>query len=140
MKANIQVALLGKTPTGVNRQPLFIDLAGEKPALSWEESIAFMKTCDLVLGPDSGAIHFAGAMGLPSLGLYGSFLASLRIPSQPATQAIQAMGACAPCFHHARKHVNFPTNGPCRLSGQCDVLASITPQQIVAKIAEMIGR
>ena len=139
MKNNIQVVLLGKSATGVKSQPLFIDLSGENPALSWEESFAFMKTCDLVLGPDSGAIHFAGAMGVPSLGLFGSFLAELRIPSQPATKAIQATGKCAPCFHHGRKHVDFPPNGPCALTGQCEVLASITPQQVATKIFEMIG-
>ncbi|MDD3029119.1 MAG: glycosyltransferase family 9 protein [Alphaproteobacteria bacterium] len=139
MKAGVQVVLLGPAPTGVKRQPLFIDLAGERPRLTWEESVAFMKTCDVVLGADSSAIHFAGAMGVASLGLYGSFLARLRIPSQPATQAIQATGACAPCFHHGRKHVDFPPEGPCRESGQCDVLASISPTQVVAKIIEMLG-
>ena len=139
MKNNIQVVLLGKFVTGVKSTPLFLDLAGEKPTVSWEESVAFMKTCDLVLGPDSSAIHFAGAMGVPSLGLFGPFLAKLRIPPQPATQAIQATGACAPCFHHGRGNAPFPPNGPCALTGLCEVLASITPQQVATKIFEMIG-
>jgi ADP-heptose:LPS heptosyltransferase len=139
MKANIQVVLLGKSATGVKSTPLFIDLAGEKPSLTWEESTAFMQTCDLVLGPDSSAIHFAGAMGIPSLGLFGPFLAKLRIPSQPATQAIQGIGPCAPCFHHGRANSTFPPNGPCKLSGHCDVLAAIPPQQVLAKIFEMLG-
>lgn len=139
LKAGLQVVLFGKSATGIKRTPLFIDLPGEQPTLSWEESTAFMKTCDLVLGPDSSAIHFAGAMGVPSLGLYGPFLAKLRIPSQPATQAIQATGPCAPCFHHGRANIVFPSNGPCNQSKECDVLASIPPWQVIEKIFDMLG-
>jgi len=139
MGEGIQVVLLGKFKTGIRSTPLFIDMASEKPVLTWEESTAFMKTCDLVLGPDSSAIHFAGAMGIPSLGLYGPFLANLRIPPQPATQAIQGTGPCSPCFHHGRGNEPFPPNGPCKKTEQCDVLASIPPQQVIEKIFDILG-
>jgi len=138
MLAKIQVVLFGNHFGGIKQVPLFIDTQGVSPKLTWEESTAFMSTCNVIVGPDSSAIHFAGAMGIPALGIYGSFPSRLRIDMQLTTQAIEATGPCAPCFHHVRHGRDFPENGPCLQTGRCEVLASIKPQQILDRIFDML--
>lgn len=104
--------------------------------ITFRQSCAVINNADVVLGPDSALIHVAGALGIPAVGLYGPFLHKLRTAYCPTTFSIQGHGPCAPCFHHVNPSKNniFPDNGPCQKSGRCDVLASIKPEQIVAKI------
>jgi ADP-heptose:LPS heptosyltransferase len=138
LRNSIEVFLLGGPRQTINGEhPLYHELLNENPLLSWEENVALIKTCDLVVGPDSSAIHFAGTMGVPALGLYAAFPADLRI--QGKTQAIQASGPCAPCFAQDRGGIHFPPGGPCNISRKCDILASIPLQQITAKIFEMLA-
>lgn len=102
--------------------------------LTFRQSCAVINNADCVLGPDSAMIHVAGALGVPAVGLYGPFLASLRTAYSPTTFAIQSHGPCAPCFHHAYLDVEWPANGPCNKSGRCDVLAKISPETIVQRV------
>lgn len=106
---------------------------------TWQKSTDFLKTCDFVIGPDSSLIHFAGAMGVPGIGLYGSFAAKYRLIEGGSIQAIQATAECpfAPCFHHGRRFQILPVNGPCNAARVCTTLATITPESILEKMASM---
>jgi ADP-heptose:LPS heptosyltransferase len=104
---------------------------------TFRQSCAVLETCDCVLAPDSALLHVAGALGVPAVGLYGPFLWKLRTAYCPTTFAIQGEGACSPCFHHVHLHKQFPENGPCQKTGQCEVLASIKPERIVNKIEQV---
>lgn len=103
--------------------------------LTLRQSAAVINNADCVLGPDSALIHVAGALGIPAVALYGPFPWKLRTAYCPTTFAIQAHGACSPCFHHVNpsKGNTFPVDGPCQKSQKCDVLAGIKPEAIVAK-------
>ena len=108
-------------------------------SLSWEESIAFLKTCDLVVGPDSSNIHFAGAMGIKGLGIYGPFKWSLRTNYFDSIWCVQGLGPCAPCFHHSNNRDGLlPRDKPCSTTGECEVLKSIHPEKILKKIQQLI--
>lgn len=104
-------------------------------ALTFRQSAAVLSTCDVVLAPDSALAHLAGALGLPCVALYGPFPWEMRTSYHPKTLALTGDPlACAPCFHHPAGRRHFPSNGPCAKSGKCDVLASIKPGRIAAKI------
>jgi ADP-heptose:LPS heptosyltransferase len=109
--------------------------------LSWEESVAFLKSCDLVIGPDSSGIHFAGAMGVKALGLYGPFEWNLRTSYFDSVWCFQQRGECAPCKHHSNnKNGIFPKDKPCSQSGQCEVLASLTPDRVFKKALQLLNK
>lgn len=112
------------------------DLRNAAP--SFRDSAAFLLTCDAFVGPDSGFLHVAGAMNIPSVGLFGAFPWKLRTAYYPSVHALQGLGPCSPCFHGpTRLQPAFPLDGPCAKSGLCDVLASITPERIKAKIEKV---
>jgi len=112
-----------------------------KQGLSWEQSVAFLKSCDLVIGPDSSGIHFAGAMGIKALGLYAPFQWDLRTNYFDSVWCFQQRGECAPCKHHTNnKNGLFPKDKPCSQSGQCEVLATLNPDRVFKKALQLLNK
>ncbi len=105
--------------------------------LTFRQSCAVILSSDCVVGPDSALIHVAGTLGVPAVGLYGPFPWKLRTAYCPTTFCFQGKGACAPCFHHKHLNNHWPKDGPCNKSGRCDVLSSIKPESIAAKIEQI---
>ena len=62
------------------------------------ELIALLSCCDAFVGNDSGAMHVAGALGLPTLGLFGSSEPRRTAPLGPRAEALTKRVACSPCF------------------------------------------
>lgn len=109
-------------------------------APSFRESAAFLTTCDAFCGPDSGFLHVAGALGVPSVGLFGAFPWRLRTAHYPSVFSIQGTGDCGPCFHSPnRLQPQFPRHGPCAQTGKCEVLVSITADRVAARIEKMVA-
>ena len=102
--------------------------------LTFRQRCAAMATCDCLLAPDSSMTHVAGALGLPCVALYSVFPWQLRTAYAPTTKALTGNGTCAPCHFHARGGKHFPDNCPSKDRGICEVLASITPERLLAKI------
>ncbi len=113
--------------------PGFVNLTLRTPPPSLRESAAILATCDAFLGPDSGLVHVAGALGIPTVALYAAFPARLRTAYAPSVASLSGALPCAPCFHHSGQRV-FPAQGPCERSRECDALASISPAEIVAAV------
>lgn len=112
-----------------------------KHAPTFRQSAALLTTCDAFLGPDSGFLHVAGALGVPSVGLFSVFPWQLRTSQYPSVFAIQASGDCAPCFHGRNNlQPHFPPGGPCNVAGHCTVLASIEPERVVQLLARQVAR
>jgi ADP-heptose:LPS heptosyltransferase len=111
-----------------------------KHAPMFRQSAALLTTCDAFFGPDSGFLHVAGALGIPSVGVFSVFPWQLRTSQYPSVFAIQGAGDCAPCFH-TRNIVqpHFPRGGPCNMTGHCTVLAAIEPERIVAKLNQQVS-
>lgn len=105
----------------------------------FRESCAILGTCDVLVGPDSALVHVAGALGLPCVALYGPFPWQLRTAYAPQTFALQGVGRCSPCFHHARpgRH-EFPEWGPCAKTGRCEVLAAIPADRVLREVSKKI--
>ena len=116
------------------------NLTALEPAMSFRESCALLSTCDAFAGVDSALIHVAGALGIPSVGLYGPFPWQLRTAYAKSIRAISGIGACAGCQHHAYgQFQQFPEHGPCRQTGECEVMKSIPSARIASKIIELLG-
>lgn len=112
-----------------------------KHAPMFRQSAALLATCDAFFGPDSGFLHVAGALGIPSVGVFSVFPWQLRTSQYPSVFAIQGAGDCAPCFHtRTNLQPHFPRGGPCNATGHCTVLAAIEPERIVAKIQNQLAR
>ncbi|MEE9458114.1 MAG: glycosyltransferase family 9 protein [bacterium] len=68
---------------------------------------AFLSRLDLLIGPDSSLVHFAGAFELPTIALYGPFPGAVRTKYYPRCITLEGRYAvrpgleeCAPCFKH----------------------------------------
>lgn len=101
---------------------------------NFRQRCAVIANSDCVLAPDSSLAHIAGALGIPCIALYGPFPWQVRTKYSPTTLGINGVGKCAPCFHHVHLNNHFPKNCPSASKGICEVLDSIPPVRIVAKI------
>ncbi len=63
---------------------------GELPAL--------LATCRLFIGNDSGAMHVAGAVGVPVVGIFGPTDPAGTSPVTTSFTLVQEPVACSPCF------------------------------------------
>lgn len=102
---------------------------------TFRQQAAFLTTCDAFLGPDSGFLHAAGAMNIPSVGLFGAYPWKLRTAQYPSVHALSGTGDCAPCFHVSTKmQPSFPAGQSCSKTQRCTVLETIEPARIAAVI------
>ncbi|HEY2548289.1 MAG TPA: lipopolysaccharide heptosyltransferase II [Candidatus Acidoferrum sp.] len=78
---------------GMHRPP--IDLTG-KTAIN--DVPALLSQCHLFIGNDSGAMHVAGAVGLPVVAVFGPTDPFGTAPVTPRCSIIQERPYCSPCF------------------------------------------
>ena len=83
------------------------------------EAIALLSLCDGFAGNDSGSMHVAGALGLPTVGIYGSTRADRTGPLGPRTSVLYRKIECSPCLKRT-----------CRY-GHYDCLKQISPEDVV---------
>ncbi|MCC6672143.1 MAG: methyltransferase domain-containing protein [Planctomycetes bacterium] len=89
----LAVVVLGGPGEGID-DPHALTLAGR---LSMAESAGVIAGARVFVGPDSGLLHIASALRVPSLALYGG--SSLRVapPLTEGSVAVQAPGCTLPC-------------------------------------------
>lgn len=105
--------------------------------LPLRESVAVLAGCRAMIGIDSSFLHFAAALDIPAIGLFGPFKWQTRVGRDPLTDAIMGTGPCAGCSWHMTGLREFPPNMPCTQKQQCVVLETIHPSRIVTK-AELL--
>ncbi|MHB0871379.1 MAG: glycosyltransferase family 9 protein [Chloroflexota bacterium] len=62
------------------------------------ELVALLARCDLFLGCDSGPLHVASALGLPSVSVYGPTDPDITGPLGPRARVLRARADCSPCY------------------------------------------
>lgn len=102
--------------------------------LSFRESAAVLSQCQAFVGVDSAWAHMCHALDIPAVVLFAAFDWKNRTGKAPKTIAISGVGECAPCSWHMHAGHQFPPGKPCTKPQVCTVLASITPERIVAKV------
>lgn len=79
--------------------------------LSLEETVALISQADLFVGIDSGLLHIAVALQIPSVGLWGPTSAHLRFSHANARSFITSKVDCQGC-HHRVPRLHWITNCP----------------------------
>ncbi len=131
------VLILGKKgqippfPPEVN-SPFIRNLAEEN--LSLRESVAVLSQCNAFAGVDSSFNHFAAALDIPSVSLFGPFDWQTRAIHYEKNTSLTGAGDCAGCAWHMHNGRMFPPDKPCSQLGMCVVLANIKPERIIAKL------
>jgi ADP-heptose:LPS heptosyltransferase len=92
--------------------------------LSIAQLAAVLKRCRLHIGPDSGVLHLAGALGLPTISFFraqGGYRAWL-----PRGAAHNVMSEPCSCVDHY--------DAPCEHLGRAECLARIEPKSVAALV------
>jgi heptosyltransferase-2 len=82
------------------------------------ELMALLSLCAGFAGNDSGSMHVAGALGIPTVGLYGSTNPERTGPLGPKTTVLYHRVACSPCLQRT-----------CRF-GHYDCLRQIAAEEV----------
>jgi heptosyltransferase-2 len=89
--------------------------------------LALLSLCDAFAGNDSGAMHAAGALGLPTVGIFGSTRADRTGPLGPRTRVLYRPLPCSPCLART-----------CR-RGDYECLKQIRPEEVFAALTECMA-
>ncbi len=118
-KHNIRFLCMDKGVTGSNVTNI--------SHLGIREKAAAIAASDLFVGPDSGPMHLAGALSVPSIVLFGSTPPEARINHYPTHQAItNTTLGCLGCWYQE-----------CNYKFKC--MSTITAEMVMNKILEMLG-
>lgn len=94
-----------------------------------EYYLGFLPSLDVLLTCDSGPMHMAGAMNIPTLALFGMTNGEKRTGYYPSVRYIQSDMECSPCERIAEV-------APC--DGQwCEALARMNPLYIADQLEEV---
>ncbi len=94
---------------------------------SLREAIAIIQRAKVAVGPDTGLMHIAAALGTPVISLWGATEPRRTGPFGFADLAIRGRAPCAPCY-----------NKTCPIGRIC--MQSITATDVAAKIAAALDR
>ncbi|MBI5885263.1 MAG: lipopolysaccharide heptosyltransferase II [Deltaproteobacteria bacterium] len=75
--------------------------------LTLGESMALMAQCAVFITNDSGPMHLAAALGVPTVAVFGSTDAGLTGPTGPSVSVIQKSIDCSPCFKRECRYGHY---------------------------------
>lgn len=81
-----------------------INLAGE---IDLRKSIAILERCVLFITNDSGPMHIAASLGVPTVAIFGSTNPKLTGPLGDNVRVIQKEIECSPCFERECKYGHY---------------------------------
>jgi ADP-heptose:LPS heptosyltransferase len=96
-------------------------LRGLPPGLAITDLAAVLKRCRVHMGGDSGVVHLAMALGVPTVGLFRDYAGPKWIPRGPSHRHLMAPCPCGDV-----------KNPPCAGKPEAQCLARITPAQVAA--------
>lgn len=89
------------------------------------EAVALLDLCAGFAGNDSGSMHVSGALGIPTIGLFGSTRADRTGPLGSKTRVIYHQMECNPCLKRT-----------CRF-GHYQCLRLITPEEVAGALQDL---
>jgi ADP-heptose:LPS heptosyltransferase len=103
---------------------------------------ALIKASSVVVSPDTAAVHIAGALRVPCVGLWGPVHPQSRTNYYPEHRSLWRPAACeySPCFSKVILETGNPLSEHCRTAqeGGCLVLDAITPDDVAEKVRECL--
>lgn len=105
---------------------------------SLRQMAVLLSKCDLFIGPDSGPLHIAGALGTPSIGIYGPHTYETRGSHFPTVHPITSLdptpGTRCPChFHDDQRQPWLPCGW-----NVCRLMACVTPEAVYQKAVDLL--
>jgi ADP-heptose:LPS heptosyltransferase len=94
------------------------------------ELVALLRRCCLFLGGDSGPLHVASALGLPSVSIYGPTDPALTGPLGERARVLRAAVDCGPCYR--------PTGVPHCRRPMVDCMAAVGVDQVFQEAREAL--
>lgn len=107
-----------------------IDLQGK---CSLGETFAVINRCHTLIGADSGLVHVALALGVPTVGLFGICSAKFRTPTYPTARVDLERMPCVGCGDFAMP----PCRRPNGIDGEC---MNFPVEQVVGAITSLPKR
>jgi ADP-heptose:LPS heptosyltransferase len=104
-----------------------LNLAGQT---SLTETAAVLQRSALLVSGDSGVLHLAVGLDVPTVSLFGPGIAEKWAPRGDIHRVIDHHLACSPC-------TRFGTTPPCPIQARC--LADIGVDEVLGKIRTLIG-
>lgn len=123
-EAIVGKAIVGEGKAGVN--PGGINLAG-KTTLT--ETAAVIARSSLLLSGDSGVLHIAVGLGIPTVSIFGPGIEAKWGPKGEGDLVLNRHLSCSPC-------TRFGTTPACPINARC--LSEITPQEAVSAIETLL--
>ena len=99
--------------------------------LSLRQTALLLSRCALFVGNDSGLLHVAGALRIPSVSLFGPTSPLGKLPEWTPHAALYTREVCSPCY----KYGEAP---PCPYGLRC--LHKISPEQVIETIDQVLHR
>lgn len=103
-------------------------------SLPLRKAFAIASQCCLIIAPDSSFVHFAAAINLPTIALFGPIDGKVRTKHYPNCTYINIKEkfGCSPCWRNE--------NIPCKLTGMraSVCMENIQPRQIFNKLNEIL--
>lgn len=96
---------------------------------SIEESLAILCIADIVVGADTGLMHCAGALGRPSLTLFGCTDFKEYLPLGTKSEYLTISETCSPCFGTAHSV----------LCSHHNCMVNMKPDLVLSKIKSIIN-
>ena len=93
-------------------------------------SAALIAAADLLVGNDSAPIHFAAALGVPTVSLWGPTRPEKWAPQGPRHAVVRTPGACAGCIYWHPQSV-------CR--GEPPCMTTIACEAVLSECERMLG-
>jgi heptosyltransferase-2 len=100
-----------------------INMAGQTSAA---ELPAFLATCDVFIGNDSGATYVAAAVALPVIAIYGPMPPEIAYPITPRLEIVRHPVSCSPCLLR-----NCPVDHRCMTRIEVDDVLSAARKWLV---------
>ncbi len=123
-----KIVLLGApvdVPLAAEFERLLPDVDNRVGKTTLPQFIAALVSARLVLCNDSGAMHLASALGVPTLAIFGSTEPQLTGPMGARSRALRHHVPCSPCFLRE-----------CPIDFQC--MKSITPEMAIASAEALL--
>jgi ADP-heptose:LPS heptosyltransferase len=76
------------------------------------ELVALLESANVYVGIDSGPLHIATTIGVPSIGLFGPTLAPLFLHPRASTKVIAGSSKCIGCHHSPAGPIHWRTSCP----------------------------
>ena len=95
------------------------------------EFVELLAACDVVLTNDSGPMHVASALGVPTVAVFGSTDPIATGPTGPLARVVREAVACSPCFERECPLSGVEANLAC--------LRGVRAQQVAAAALDLLN-